>query len=72
MKWILTLEASTQRGDLREALEKAGSTLDEDTPMIPVEHDTTVEVEGPADLPRRLRNVPGIKAVHPSSDLTLY
>jgi hypothetical protein len=72
MKWILTLESGTQTERVRQLLEQAGSSLQAHAAMIPVDGDVAVEVEGPADLPKRIENQPEVKAVHPSSDLTLY
>jgi hypothetical protein len=72
MKWLVTLKADPGKARLDEILRSAGSRLDENAAMIPVESDVVVEVEGPADFPDRVKAAPEVRAVHPSSDLTLY
>ncbi|MGB9366798.1 MAG: hypothetical protein WCE79_12390 [Xanthobacteraceae bacterium] len=72
MKWIVTLESGIKHESVKRILEATGSSAEEDAPMIPVDGDVTVEVEGPSDLPKRAREHPEVKAVHPSSELTLY
>lgn len=72
MKWLVTLKADPGKARLDEILRSAGSRLDDNTAIIPMEGDVVVEVEGPADFPGRVKQAPEVKAVHPSSDLTLY
>ena len=72
MKWLLTLKAHPGTARLDEMLRSAGSRLEEDAAIIPMEGDVVVEVEGPADFPSRVKEAPEVKAVHPSSDMTLY
>jgi hypothetical protein len=72
MKWILTLASGTKSARVKQLLEAIGSSFDPDTPMIPVDGDMTLEVEGPSDLPKRIKDKPEVKAIHPSSELTLY
>jgi hypothetical protein len=72
MKWLLTLNADPGTSRLEEMLRSAGSRLGENATIIPMEGDVVVEVEGPADFPDRVKSAPEVKAVHPSSDLTLY
>jgi hypothetical protein len=72
MKWLLTLSAETDDSRIRQILCSAGSTLDANASRIPIDGDVVVEVEGPEDLPSKLRSIPEIKAVHPSSEMTLY
>ena len=72
MKWLLTLKAHPGTTRLDEMLRSAGSQLEENAPVIPMEGDVVVEVEGPADFPDRVKSAPEVKAVHPSSEMTLY
>jgi hypothetical protein len=72
MKWLLTLKAHPGTARLDEMLRSAGSRLEENAAIIPMEGDVVVEVEGPADFPSRVKEAPEVKAVHPSSDMTLY
>jgi|EndMetStandDraft_2_1072991.scaffolds.fasta_scaffold388991_1 hypothetical protein len=72
MKWIVTLDPATKDERLKVILEATGSSAEADAPMIPVDGDVTVEVEGPADLPKRIQSHPEVKAVHPSSEMTLF
>ena len=39
---------------------------------VPVDGDSVVPVSGPHTLERDVAQVPGVKSVHPDSDLTLY
>jgi hypothetical protein len=72
MKWLLTLKAHPGTARLDEMLRSAGSALQENTPVTPVDGDVVVEVDGPKDFPDRVKGAPEVKAVHPSSDITLY
>ena len=72
MKWLVTLKADPGKTRLDEILRSAGSRLEQHTTIIPMEGDVVVEVEGPADFPSRVKQAPEVKAVHPSSDMTLY
>jgi hypothetical protein len=72
MKWLLTLEAGIDHSRLRQILQSAGSSLAADAAMVPINGDVIVEVEGPADFPSKVRTAPEVKAVHPSSEMTLY
>jgi len=72
MKWLLTLKSHPGTARLNEMLRSAGSRLEENAAIIPMEGDVVVEVEGPADFPSRVKEAPEVKAVHPSSDMTLY
>ncbi len=73
MKWLLTVREGTNRSRLREVLAPSGATVAEDAPMIPMDDgDVVIEVEGPADLPLKIKDAPEVKDVHPSSEMTLY
>jgi hypothetical protein len=73
MKWLLTVNERMSRSRLREVLASHGATVDEDVPMIPMDDgDVVVEVDGPPDLPLRIKGAPEVKDVHPSSEMTLY
>lgn len=73
MKWLLTVSKDMSKARLREVLEPSGVTISDSVAMIPMDDgDVVVEVEGPADLPQRVKGTPGVKEVHPSSEMTLY
>jgi len=72
MKWLLTLPAGINDDRLKQILGSIGSTLDANASFIPMDGDVVVEVVGPQDLPTRIGGTPEIKAIHPSSEMTLY
>jgi hypothetical protein len=73
MKWLLTVPAGTDLGELCRALAEHGVTVDS-APPIPLDAgERVVEAEGPHDLPALLEGL-GLQAIKasPSSDLELY
>ena len=73
MRWLVTFDADLADEDLAARLAEAGGTLPEDASRVPLgEKEATVEVEASHDAVKRLRLLPGIIGVYPSSDLTLY
>jgi hypothetical protein len=73
MKWLLTVPAGTDLGELRQALAAHGVILDS-APPIPLDAgEHVVEAEGPRDLPALLDGL-GLQAIKasPSSELELY
>jgi hypothetical protein len=74
VKWLVVIDTKLlMPSALTAVLTKASARAD---PLIdPVklsDAETSVEVEGPEDLPRRLERNHAIKGVYPSSDYTLY
>jgi hypothetical protein len=73
MRWLLTLPAEIDLGDLSRALAAHGVTVDIDSqiPLDAGEH--VVEAEGPTELPALLERA-GLETVKasPSSELELY
>ena len=72
MHWLVTIEGELAPRTLRTVLARAGVEKLYDLDSIPLDGDQVVEVEGPRDLPDRAAAVPEIRAVHPSSEVTLY
>jgi hypothetical protein len=73
MKWLLTVPAGTDLGELRRALAGHGVTLGT-APPIPLDAgEHVVEAEGPRDLSALLEGL-GLQAIKasPSSELELY
>lgn len=72
MHWLVTINGELDSRTLRTVLARAGGEKLDDLDPIPLDGDQVVEVEGPSDLPDRAAAIPEIRAVHPSSELTLY
>jgi len=72
MDWLVTFKGDVAPGAMRAILERVGVTHLDDIDPIPCDGDQVVEVEGPRDLPDRAAAVPEIRAVHPSSEMSLY
>lgn len=72
MHWLVTIKGELAPRTLRTVLARCGGEKLDDLDPIPLDGDQVVEVEGPHDLPDRAAAVPEIRAVHPSSELTLY
>jgi hypothetical protein len=70
--WLVTIKANLDPAALRDVLESVGVEDLDDLEPIPSDGDQVVAVEGPRDLPDRAALVPEIRAVHPSSEMTLY
>jgi hypothetical protein len=73
MKWLLTVPAAIDLGELREALAARGVTVDTGSRIPLDEGEHVLEAEGPPELPAMLEHA-GLDAVKasPSSDLELY
>ena len=72
MRWIVTVDATVDLQRIDALLKSAGATQDAGSEAIPVDHELALEVEGPRDLPQRLRPNKEIKEVYPSSPMTAY
>ena len=71
-RWLVTVQGDPDGTVLRRVLESLGVGDLDDLDPIPSDGDQVVEVEGPDDLPARAADVPEVRAVHPSSEMTLY
>jgi hypothetical protein len=73
VKWLLTVPAGVDLGELRQALAGHGVTVDVDAPIPLADGEHVVEAEGPPELPALLEHA-GLRTVKasPSSDLELY
>ena len=72
MHWLVTIKGELDPRTMRTVLARCGGERLYDLDPIPLDGDQVVEVEGPRDLPDRAAAVPEIRAVHLSSELTLY
>ena len=73
MIWIVTFQAKLTDDELVACLTEAGGTPPKDLWRIPLgEGEASVEIEADAATAEKLRAVPGIIGVWPSSELTLY
>lgn len=72
MYWLVTIKGELDPRSLRTVLARCGGEMLDKLDPIPLDGDQVVEIEGPRDLPDRAAAVPEIRAVHPSSELTLY
>ena len=72
MHWLVTFPKRVTPQERNQVLASLACQIDENAEPIEIDDDVVVEVEGPADLPERGRSVTSIKAVHPSSEYTLY
>ncbi len=77
MRWLVTTVAGTPISRVREAVAVAGGRLDHDD-AIPLAGgdggagELVLEVEGPGDLPERLRESPEVLDVYPDSEIELF
>jgi hypothetical protein len=69
-KWLVTV-APERVTDVTAALRSLGCQVTPEA-AVPVDGDSVVPVSGPDTLEREVANVPGVKALHPDSDLTMY
>jgi hypothetical protein len=72
MDWLVTFKGDLAPSAMRAILERIGATHLDDIDPLPSDGDQVVEVQGPRDLPDRAAAVPEIRAVHPSSEMSLY
>lgn len=73
MKWLVVVDSKKRKSVLPALLRNASAHAVASSEPVPLSaSETSVEVEGPEDLPNRLESHSAIKGVYPSSDLTLY
>jgi glycerate-2-kinase len=79
VRWLVVVDSSILTAGnslpavLKKLLAKASARLAPFSDPVPLSGgETSIEVEGPEDLPGRLETATVIKGVYPSSDLTLY
>jgi glycerate-2-kinase len=79
VRWLVVVDSNvlmdskTLPAVLKKLLAKASARLAPFSDPVPLSGgETSIEVEGPEDLPGRLETATVIKGVYPSSDLTLY
>nr|ASV46956.1 selenophosphate-dependent tRNA 2-selenouridine synthase [uncultured bacterium] len=73
MNWLITAGGECSFEALEALVAGAGGALDPSRPAVPMgEGEVVVAATGPRDLPARLRGAPGVRGVHPNSELTLY
>jgi hypothetical protein len=73
MRWIVTVRRDAAREEIAALIRDAGATIVEAEEVVPLDGDeVALPVEGPADLPRRLRRDHIILGVFPSSEMELY
>lgn len=73
MKWLVVVDSKLVQSMLQKLLKKASAQAVPFSDPVPLsEAETSIEVDGPEDLPNRLKSYREIKGVYPSSDYTLY
>jgi hypothetical protein len=73
MKWLVVVDSKLVQSMLQKLLSQASAHAVPFSDPVPLsEGETSIEVDGPEDLPSRLKACREIKGVYPSSDYTLY
>lgn len=72
MHWLVTFAKSVTPNERDKVLKDMECHVDEAAQPIEIDDDIVIEVSGPSNLPERGRFVAAVRAVHPSSDYTLY
>jgi hypothetical protein len=72
MKWLITIDAQTDVMAVLDKLQALGCAVDKNQIPVPLGNERVIEIEGPADLTGRAADVPGIRGIYPSSEMTLY
>ncbi|HET6518287.1 MAG TPA: hypothetical protein VFG47_00495 [Geminicoccaceae bacterium] len=68
MRWLVTSKKAVDRGRLEAELRACGCIIENEQPPVPLDlEEEAVEVDGPADLPERVRDSETVDAVRPSS-----
>ena len=55
-----------------DGIRRLGCTVDADAAVPMTDDEVVLPASGPPSVERAVAKVPGVKAVHPDSDLTLY
>ena len=69
-RWLVTVNAE-QVAEATESLRRLGCEVSSDA-AVPVDGDTVLPVSAPDECAPKLSEQPGVKAVHPDSEITLY
>lgn len=69
-KWLVTVNAG-QVAEATESLRRLGCEVSAEA-AVPVDGDTVLPVSAPEECTTKLKEQPGVKAVHPDSEITLY
>jgi hypothetical protein len=73
VNWLITTRTSTDLVTLGQRLAALGCRVANASNPIPLDQgQQTLEVEGPEDLPARLRGDPDVIGVYPNSEQQLY
>lgn len=72
MHWLVTFAKSVTPEERNKILTDMACQVDDEAEPVEIDDDVVIEVEGPSDLPKRGRSIAAVKAVHPSSEYTLY
>jgi hypothetical protein len=71
-RWLITTLHDEDLDKLRQDVEAKGGTVSH-IPPVPLDRgEQAVEVEGPDDLPDKLKSHPAVLKISPDSDLELY
>jgi len=72
-RWLITMSRDHQDLELlRNAVEAGGGAVSDSLP-IPLDRDEqVVEVEGPDDLPEKLKRHPAVRKMSPDSEVELF
>ena len=71
-KWLVTVETSRLSAVVAELRARGCEAQTEAAVPMDDEREIVIPVSGPSDKERELTEVPGVKSVHPDSDVTLY
>lgn len=73
MFWIVTFDAKLTDEDLAARLTEAGGTPPEEMYRVPMgKTEASVEIEADRETAERLRALPGVTGVYPSSEMQPY
>jgi hypothetical protein len=70
VRWLVTAAAGTEPAQVAAAVEPLGGSLVEGAPAVPLDDELAFSVEGPPDLPERLReHATCILGAYPDSEV---
>ena len=64
--------AADRLAEAADGLRRLGCTVDDDAAVPMTDGEVVVSASGPENAECAVTKVPGVKAVHPDSDVTLY
>ncbi len=70
--WLITVSIESEPESIEEALNELGAEMSGADPVPMGDDELAITITGPADLPSKVAPGSVIKAVYPSSDLTLF